>query len=108
MIQNVKDLQAVGRRIKARREELGFTQDGLALAVRDKGPDKVNAMTISRWERGKNHPSSRYQRALAEVLDVDPAYLLWGTTPVTADTTEPSALQYLESIASSLAGIDAK
>jgi transcriptional regulator with XRE-family HTH domain len=60
---NFKEL--VGKKIKARRREKGFTsQRALAIAV---GADRTR---VSRWESGENLPDPAYKALLAEKLDV--------------------------------------
>lgn len=76
-------LERMGARIKARREELGLTQDEVA----GKMPGKVNGQRISLWERGKNRPRDDALEALAGVLDVDVSYFM-ASEPTNGDTPD--------------------
>lgn len=50
-----------GKEIKALRGKLGLTQKELAARVR------VDAITVSRWERGEQHPSALAERQLSRL-----------------------------------------
>jgi transcriptional regulator with XRE-family HTH domain len=64
-----KPWEKVGKKIRARRKELGFkTQADLAVAV---GTD---ASRVSRWESGEEQPRG-FRARLIEVLGVDRAFL---------------------------------
>ena len=54
-------------RLVARRQEMGFSQDGLARRL------KVNKTTVNRWESGATEPQPAQRRALAKALDVTDA-----------------------------------
>lgn len=49
------------KEIKALRKKLGLTQKELAARVR------VDAITVSRWERGEQHPSTLAERQLTRL-----------------------------------------
>lgn len=55
-----------GQHIKRHRGKLGLTQRDLAAALR------VDAGTISRWERGTHAPTNGHRAALADVLGGKP------------------------------------
>lgn len=57
----------VGERIKAAREEHSFTQDELAIALRDKSIS-VSPVTISRWESAERNPGLSEINAISEIL----------------------------------------
>jgi len=61
----------IGDRIKARREELGMSQEELARAVGYKSRSSINKMEID----GRGLPQKKI-RALAMALRVTPAYLM--------------------------------
>lgn len=60
----------IGKRIAVRRKQVGWTQEQLAERVR------VDAETISRFERGANLPSLLSLERLASALSVDAGDLL--------------------------------
>lgn len=53
-------------RLRARREEMGFSQEELALAI------GAETTTVRRWESGSTSPQPLRRRKLAEVLKVSP------------------------------------
>ena len=65
----------IGKRIADRRKVLGWTQEQLAERVR------VDAETISRFERGVNLPSLPTLERLAAALRVEPGDLLTRAEP---------------------------
>ena len=62
----------MGRRIAARRRELGLTQKQLAEQL------EVTAQSVSAWERGKTVPEAERLEALADVLQISVSSLLEG------------------------------
>lgn len=60
----------MGRRIRARRKELGITQEQVAAACR------ITKSTVSRYEKGAiEHPHRPTVEAIAKVLHTDADYL---------------------------------
>lgn len=57
---------SLGRRIKARREELKMSQGQLAAKV---GTDAVNNQRVSDWERGVHKPNDRHMADIAGALE---------------------------------------
>lgn len=57
------------RRLRARREELGFSQEALARAI------GTETSTVRRWESGSTSPQPLLRRRLAKALDVSPESL---------------------------------
>ena len=66
---------SIGRRIKARREELGLTQRELAARLGYSGHT-----TLARIETGRTDPPQSRIVAIAKALDVAPGYLLGGSS----------------------------
>jgi transcriptional regulator with XRE-family HTH domain len=64
----------MGRRIRARRNELGLNQRELSDLIPS---PTVNNQYVSNWERGVR-PSDDHLELLAEALEVDPSYFLDG------------------------------
>ncbi len=63
----------VGRRIKALREEIGWSQEKIGVAI---GIDESSSRArISRYELGVHEPPLPTARLIAKVLDVPLAYL---------------------------------
>ena len=65
-------LERMGERIRARREEMGLSQDALAALL----PGSTNGQRVSLWELGKHRPHNDSLEALARVLKVDVAYFM--------------------------------
>ena len=63
---------AVGKRLAAARQTAGLTQAELAQRSR------LDQPSISKIERGLQSLGARRAKALATVLKIDPAVLLWG------------------------------
>jgi class 3 adenylate cyclase len=70
-------LEAVGERIRARRERLGMTQRDVASGL------QVSAQAVSKWERGENAPDVGVCVALSRLLGVSLDWLLGGHGPTT-------------------------
>lgn len=67
-------MKEFGTRLRALREKAGLTQRELARLA------GIEAMQISRYERGVGYPAVETLLALAKTLDVDLDYLLLGKT----------------------------
>ena len=66
-------ISVVGRRIKARREELGWSQEKLGVEI---GIDESSSRArISRYELGVHEPPLPTTRLIADALDVPLTYL---------------------------------
>jgi class 3 adenylate cyclase len=68
-------LEAVGERIRTRRERLGITQRDVANGL------QVSAQAVSKWERGDNAPDVGVLVALSRLLGVSLDWLLGGHAP---------------------------
>ena len=68
-------LEAVGERIRTRRERLGLTQRDVANGL------QVSAQAVSKWERGDNAPDIGVLVALSRLLGVSLDWLLGGHAP---------------------------
>lgn len=79
---------SLGDKIRNRRNQLGMTQDDLAMAL------KVKRQTIHKYESGitTNLPLGRVQE-LADALDVSPAYLMGWNEKKPADSEWNSELE---------------
>jgi len=85
--ESFKLAKRIGKRIAARRKQLNWTQEQLAERVR------VDAETISRFERGANLPSLPTLDRMANVLRVDVGHLMsQAKTPAIAEVEILSAL----------------
>jgi class 3 adenylate cyclase len=69
------ELEAIGERIRSRREKLRRTQRDVANAL------QVSGQAVSKWERGENAPDVGVLVDLARLLDVSVDWLLGGYTP---------------------------
>lgn len=67
---------AMGKRIRARREQIGMTQDELAARMGFRGK-----ASISRIESGENEVKTSMIPALADILETDVAHLMGWTVP---------------------------
>ena len=65
----------IGDRIKARRTELGLSQEELALKV-----GYTSRSTVNKIEKGTRRPQVEDLKKIADVLDVDMDYLYNGIT----------------------------
>jgi transcriptional regulator with XRE-family HTH domain len=71
----------IGRVVRARRDELGMTQQELADELAKIAPLNrdthvgVTANMISKWERGTKRPARLYRQLLCLVLEIEPAEL---------------------------------
>jgi len=66
----------IGKRIAARRNELGMTQDDLAKAV-----DRERH-TVSDWENGTRTPRPKAMHAIAQALQIDISKLTGASPPI--------------------------
>lgn len=73
----------LGRRVLARRKELGLTQREAAKRA------KVAHVTISQWERDETQPTGTRLFALAKALQCTPTWLMFGDEE---QTPEPAHL----------------
>lgn len=71
-------LNTFGARLRAAREEAGLSRPALARRLHAVGAP-AEALTIYRWERGQRSPRRQHVEALADVLGVEPDWLLTGT-----------------------------
>ena len=65
---------AMGKRIKEKRYELGWSQEQLALKA------KMSKQTVSKAERGEQGTSTEYIMQMAVALDCSTDYLIYGRT----------------------------
>ena len=75
MAKNEDTAQVIGERVRARRAELGLSQEKVALA------SGVHWTVISQVERGTRNLSIPTLIKLAQGLQIDPGELLRGLTP---------------------------
>ena len=68
-------MEALGERIRARRERLGLTQRDVANGL------QVTAQAVSKWERGENAPDASVLLPLSRLLGVSLDWLLGGHGP---------------------------
>lgn len=66
----------LGVKLRKRRNELGKTQEWVALELETKAKIKISQPTINNWENGKSCPSLPQLRALAKILDLKLSYLV--------------------------------
>lgn len=72
----------IGEKIRRRREELGMTQDELAHKI-----GYTSRTAIQKIEKGKNNLRQTKIKQLAEVLQVDPTYIMgWQTSDFIVDS----------------------
>lgn len=97
----------LGENIRARREELGLTQEQVAREM----AGHVSGDRVSKWERGENRPRDETLDDLARVLETTVAQLLGGhdrrvgatPTPFPPKTIEGELAVILEGIKKQLA-----
>lgn len=84
-------LKSLGERIKTRRQELGFTQDVLAVKA------NISKGFLSDLENGKRNVSAEKLLDLADVLGLSLDYLMKGeeTSPTPVDINIPAQLSEL-------------
>lgn len=69
------NLKEVGRRIKAIRQDRGFSQQEFGEKLTN-----ANKSLVSRWENGKNLPNNERLKSIAEIGDMTVEELLYGDT----------------------------
>ena len=81
-------METMGDRIRVLREAKGWTQDGLAQRLTDRGA-KVSGNAVSQWERGETQNIKlRLFLALVEELGTTHEYLVHGPSdPSSRDST---------------------
>lgn len=72
---------SIGARIKARREELQLTQQGLAERVSAARGKATHQADVSNWEAGRSVPSTGILAPLASALEESADWLLTGKRP---------------------------
>jgi transcriptional regulator with XRE-family HTH domain len=87
----------IGARIKAAREERGFTQNAVANRTKmaDHAARGISRTSVIGYEQGTSNPGLREIRLLCEVLRVTPNWLVYGTDaagPVTQSSMEVFSL----------------
>ena len=71
--ESVQVSNVVGRRMRARREELGWSQEKVGVLI---GIDESSSRArISRYELGTHEPPVKTARLIADALNVPLAYL---------------------------------
>lgn len=80
-------LEAVGERLRARREKLGLTQRDVANGL------QVSAQAVSKWERGDNAPDVGLLVALSRLLGVSLDWLLGAHGPDTEAGRQQDVLE---------------
>ena len=72
-VESVQVSNVVGRRMRARREELGWSQEKVGVLI---GIDESSSRArISRYELGTHEPPVKTARLIADALNVPLAYL---------------------------------
>lgn len=79
------DVGAFGDRVRARRVQLGLTQDQVAKLV------SVSRVAITKWENGTTQPEGENLFSLSKALNCDIEWLLYGKTDH-KQITEPMSL----------------
>lgn len=81
--------QDVGARLKAAREERGFTQGAVANRTKMADPEQkgVSRTALIGYEQGTSKPGLREIRLLCEVLHISPNKLIYGTESPLATTS---------------------
>ena len=69
----IENMTEIGERIKKKREELGYKQQGFAEKI------KIDKSSLNRYEKGSQTPSLETLVAIADGLDVSLDYLVFGT-----------------------------
>jgi transcriptional regulator with XRE-family HTH domain len=69
----------LGLKLRKRRNELGKTQEWVALELETSMKVKVSQPTVNNWENGKSCPSLPQLRALAKILGLKLSYLVSDT-----------------------------
>jgi transcriptional regulator with XRE-family HTH domain len=85
---------SIGDKLRKRRNELGFTQEWIALELSSKGK-KISQPTYNNWENGKSCPSIEQVQALAKILRIKLSYL-WSDTDTDTEKWRVMAEEYAE------------
>lgn len=96
VLENAK--QRLGRNVRARREQIGFTQESLAELV------GVSSTTIGLLERGVVWPEYDNIQAIAKALEVSELNLFAGDVNLIPPTPE-QALSVLAKLVASVSGV---
>jgi transcriptional regulator with XRE-family HTH domain len=72
-------MENMGVKLRKRRNELGKTQEWMALELETKAKIKISQPTVNNWENGKSYPSLPQLRALANILGLKLSYLVSDT-----------------------------
>ncbi len=67
-------IKRIGRRVKEQREKLSLKQTELAKLVSGKRGKKTDYSYIGKIERGKQYPSLKYLKELADAFSIDMEY----------------------------------
>lgn len=86
-------LREIGARIKARREELGLTQEELGTKA------KLSKSRISEIEKGSSAASGLFYLGIAEALEVPVEWVLTGAGPVARGSQAPAITSRLSELA---------
>lgn len=81
----------IGKRIKLLRKKKGLKQDELAAAI------GLSPSAVSNYEQGTREPKEDTLKALVEVLDSTPDYILWGIESSSRPILTAEELQMLSS-----------
>lgn len=81
----------IGKRIKLLRKKKGLKQDELAAAI------GLSPSAVSNYEQGTRVPKEDTLKALVEVLDSTPDYILWGIESSSRPILTAEELQMLSS-----------
>lgn len=80
----------VGRRVEARRKELGFNQSELGKAL------GLTFQQIQKYEKGTNRVSASKLWDMAQFLKVEPAYFFSGLTGVQPGVAESDTVSFTD------------
>lgn len=69
---------SIGDKLRKRRNELGFTQEWVALELSSQGKN-ISQPTYNNWENGKSFPSIEQVQALTKILRIKLSYLVSDT-----------------------------
>lgn len=91
-MKNTKEAAIIGQRIKARREDLGMTQEALAFAV-----DYKSRTSINKIELGKTDLPQSMVKKLAVVLRCTPGYIMGDADTADLAVNEKTSTPSIES-----------
>ncbi|NBB19361.1 helix-turn-helix domain-containing protein [Runella sp. CRIBMP] len=69
---------SIGEKLRKRRNELGLTQEWVALELSSQGKN-ISQPTYNNWENGKSCPSIEQVQALTKILRIKLPYLVSDT-----------------------------